>query len=172
MLKRVITKVKGVQNTYLKYRKTDIDPNGFLLEAGQGKNINGNMFAIARELCTNPAWKKFKVYWVVTEDTLQSAKDRFSFYSYNVEFVVRLSDEYAKLLATCKYLLTDNSFPPFFIKRNNQIYLNTWHGTPLKTLGKSDIKNAKSLANIQKNYLMADYALFPNLLTRNVFMKD
>ena len=50
MLKRVITKVKGVQNTYLKYRKTDIDPNGFLLEAGQGKNINGNMFAIAREL--------------------------------------------------------------------------------------------------------------------------
>ena len=38
MLKRVITKVKGVQNTYLKYRKTDIDPNGFLLEAGQGKN--------------------------------------------------------------------------------------------------------------------------------------
>ena len=123
MLKRVITKVKGVQNTYLKYRKTDIDPNGFLLEAGQGKNINGNMFAIARELCTNPAWKKIKVYWVVTEDTLQSAKDRFSFYSYNVEFVVRLSDEYAKLLATCKYLLTDNSFPPFFIKRNNSFML-------------------------------------------------
>ena len=48
MLKRVITKVKGVQNTYLKYRKTDIDPNGFLLEAGQGKNINGNFVLFLR----------------------------------------------------------------------------------------------------------------------------
>ena len=29
-----------------------------------------------------------------------------------------------------------------------------------------------SLANIQKNYLMSDYALFPNEFTYNVFMED
>ena len=34
------------QNPYLKYYKTEvIDEYSFLLEAGQGKNINGNMFA-------------------------------------------------------------------------------------------------------------------------------
>lgn len=172
MIKKIIAKFKSIQRFYIKSKKLEIDNQAFLLEAGQGKNINGNMFAIAKELSTNPLWKAFKIYWVVTEDTLVDAQKRFAFYGYDVHFVIRSSEEYAALLATCKYLVTDNSFPPYFHKRKEQIYLNTWHGTPLKTLGKSDIKNAKSLANIQKNYLMADYALFPNELTKNVFMKD
>lgn len=172
MIKKVIAKRKGNNLSYMSYRNLEIDEQAFVLEAGQGKNINGNMFAIARELNLNPKWKGFKIYWIVTEDTLEDAKKRFEFYGYSVQFLVRLSEEYAKALATAKYLVTDNSFPPYLLKREGQIYLNTWHGTPLKTLGKSDIKNAKSLANIQKNYLMADYALFPNELTKNVFMKD
>ena len=37
-------------------------------------------------------------------------------------------------LATSKNLINDTSFMPYFIKRDEQRYLNTWHGTPLKTL--------------------------------------
>lgn len=172
MFKKILKKKNDLSIAYMKQAKCPIDGSGFLLEAGQGKNINGNMFALAKELCTNPEWSEFTVYWVVTGDTLASAKSRFETYGYDVKLVDRQSKEYAQLLARVKYLATDNSFPPFFSKRPDQILLNTWHGTPLKTLGKSDIKNAKSLANIQKNYLMSDYALFPNMLTREVFMKD
>lgn len=172
MLKKILSKGDRVATAYLKNRGRSVDSSAFLLEAGQGKNINGNMFALARELCTNARWKGHKIYWVTVEDTLSSAKSRFAAYGYEVEFVDRCSIRYGELLASAKYLVTDNSFPPFFSKREEQVYLNTWHGTPLKTLGKSDIKNATSLANIQKNYLMADYALFPNELTRQVFMKD
>ena len=68
--------------------------------------------------------------------------------------------------------MTDNSFPTLYTKREGQIYFNTWHGTPLKYLGRSDIKNAVSLGNIQKNYFACDYALFPNDHTKDVFMKD
>lgn len=143
-----------------------------LLEAGQGKNLNGNMFAVLRELCTNPKWKKMKPVFIVTADNQEDAAKRFAFYGYQVRLVIRNSKEYGQILATAKYLLTDNSFPPYFCKRDDQVYMNTWHGTPLKTLGKSDINNAKSLANIQKNYLMSDFALFPNTFTENVFMKD
>ena len=168
--KKYLRKLKS--NSYLKYCNLPIKEKYILLEAGQGKNLNGNMFALIRELCENPAYSDYTVAFVVTDDTLESAKERFLFYGYTVELVIRDSEKYKEYLATCKTLCTDNSFPPYFLKRKEQVYLNTWHGTPLKTLGVSDLKNAKSLANIQKNYLMCDYALFPNEFCKDVFMDD
>lgn len=159
---------------YIKfYYSEDINPYSFLLEAGQGKNINGNMYAFLHEMRIHERWDAFSVYLVVCEDTIKAAKERVAFYGYkNVKFVIRESLEYKKLLASCKYLLTDNSFPPYYIKKDNQVVLNTWHGTPLKTLGRCDIENSSSIANVQKNFLMSDYVLFPNEYTMNVFMED
>lgn len=173
---KLVKKLKnqfGASTLYYKYRRNEaIQENMILLEAGQGKNKNGNMFSLVRELSTNSKWKNMEAVFVVTEKNQKEVEDFFNYYDLNVNFVIRNSKEYCRFLATAKYLVTDNSFPPFFYKRDKQIYLNTWHGTPLKNLGKSDIKNAKSLANIQKNYLMCDYALFPNEFTENVFRKD
>ena len=172
MLRRVKKYITGVSRYYLKSRTKAIEDHTILLEAGQGKNLNGNMFAIVRELNSNEAWKKMHAVFVVTKDTKEEAEKRFAAYNYKVTLVCRNTKEYAYYLACAKYLMTDNSFPPYFYKRDEQVYINTWHGTPLKTLGRSDIRNARSLANIQKNYLMCDYALFPNEFTRDVFMKD
>ena len=169
-IKKVLKKLKA--NAYQKYCKLPLDEKCILLEAGQGKNLNGNMLAMARELFENKAYVGYKVVYVVTEENLEEAKVRFAFYQYPLILTIRNSDEYKKYLACAKYLMTDNSFPPYFLKREQQVYMNTWHGTPLKTLGISDLKNAASLANIQKNYLMCDYALFPNTFTKDVFMKD
>ncbi|MEG1733293.1 MAG: CDP-glycerol glycerophosphotransferase family protein, partial [Longicatena sp.] len=149
-LKRILKKFK--KNLYLKEQATPVNEQLVLLEAGQGKNLNGNMFAIVREICTNKKWVDLKPIFVVSKNNEEDAKKRFAYYGYQVELVIRNSDQYKRYLATAKYLLTDNSFPPYFLKREEQVYLNTWHGTPLKTLGKSDLKNALSLANIQKNY--------------------
>lgn len=55
MLKRVITKVKGVQNTYLKYRKQILIQMAFYLKQGRGKismgiclRLPGNFVQILR----------------------------------------------------------------------------------------------------------------------------
>lgn len=161
-----------VSDSYIRYCKEPIKENYILLEAGQGKNINGNVFSLLRELCTNPQWKGFSLFFTVRPDKQKEAENRFAFYQFPVKTILHNSKEYCKLLATAKYLITDNSFPAYFNKRDGQIYLNTWHGTSFKTLGKSDIQNAKSLANIQKNYMMADYALFANRFAEKVFMED
>lgn len=172
MLKKVKGKIYSPSHFYTKFCKDALDEDLILLEAGQGKNINGNMFAMLCEICNNTLWKDLNPVFVVTKGKKSAARERFDLYGLHPRIVIRNSEGYCHVLATAKYLLTDNSFPPFFHKRDGQIYLNTWHGTPLKTLGKSDIYNAKSLANIQKNYLMSDYALFPNEFTRDIFMKD
>lgn len=177
MLKKFVKKFKklskNLKSYYIDFCSLPIDDKLVLLEGGQGTNINGNMFSMLNEINSNPRWKEYVTVFVVTQDTLDSAKARMQFYGFNnVILSVRDSKQYCKYLATAKYIMTDNSFPPYFNKREGQVFLNTWHGTPLKTLGKSDKSNLASLANIQKNYLMSDYALFPNEFTRDVFMND
>ena len=177
MVKKIIKRFKSFKNNcepaYIEYCKLPIDEKLVLLEGGQGSNINGNMFSMLKELKTNPRWKEYTCAFVVTEDTMEKAKKRMAFYGFkDVVLSVRNSKEYLKHLATAKYVMTDNSFPPYFNKRDEQIFFNTWHGTPLKTLGKANKSSLSSIGNVQKNYLMSDYALFPNEFTRNVFMDD
>lgn len=155
------------------YYNETLNEKAFLLEAGQGKNINGNIYAFLCELRVNKKWKDFSIYLVVTKDTLESAKSRVKFYGYDdINFIIRNSLKYKKALAKCKYLITDNSFPPYYIKKEGQVILNTWHGTPLKVLGRCDIVNSSSISNVQKNFAMSDYILFPNEYTKDVFMED
>ncbi len=177
MVKKYVGKLKKASQSskwhYLSYLDLPIDEKAVLLEGGQGSNINGNMFSMLKEICENPRWAEYIPVFVVTENTLEKAQSRMAFYGYKkVVLTIRDSKEYQKYLATAKYLLTDNTFPPYFNKRDEQIFLNTWHGTPLKTLGKANKESLASLGNVQKNYLMSDYALFPNEFTRNVFMTD
>lgn len=159
--------------SYTKHLTSPLLEDHILLEAGQGLNINGNMFALLRELKTNLKWKDMKCVFVVTEGTKETAPKRMAEYGFeDIIYVERLSKQYNRYLATCRVLATDNSFPPYFHKRDDQVYLSTWHGTPLKTLGTSEKSTRRSFANIQRNYLMADYALFPNDYTKDVFFDD
>ncbi len=177
MLKSKVNKLKRLKNNcepaYIEYCKLPIDEKLVLLEGGQGSNINGNMFSMLKELKTNPRWQEYTCAFVVTEDTIEKARKRMEFYGFkDVILSIRNSKAYLKHLATAKYVMTDNSFPPYFNKREEQVFFNTWHGTPLKTLGKANKSSLSSLGNVQKNYVMSDYALFPNEFTRNVFMDD
>ncbi len=159
---------------YVKQLRRPLWERTCLFEAGVGKNINGNMFALVKELCSNPAYRDFEPVFSVNKDMLPAAKERFSAYGLDrIRLVVLESDEYNECLARAKYLFNDNTFPAYFTKRPDQVYLNTWHGTPLKRLGMSDIENSlRSFANVQKNLLTADYDLFPNEYTKDVFMED
>ena len=172
--KRIKKRAKAPYNAYLKSRQLPLMENTCLLEAGQGKNVNGNMFALVRTLRSSGDFDDVKVALVTTKQTSEPAAQLLEHYKISdVELVIRNSARYKELLARAHYLFTDNSFPTYFMKRDEQVYLNTWHGTPLKHLGHSDLENAiASMANVQKNMLAADYVLFPNELTKHVFWDD
>ena len=70
-----------------------------------------------------------------------------------VKIVYQGSFKYWKILATAKYIFTDTSLPRAYIKKDGQIYTNTWHGTPLKKMGKYNISERHSMGNIQRNLL-------------------
>ncbi|MBO0515494.1 CDP-glycerol glycerophosphotransferase family protein [Streptomyces beijiangensis] len=51
------------------------------------------------------------------------------------EYVIEGSRAYWRAMARATYLINNSSFPGGFTKRPGQLYLQTHHGTPLKTMG-------------------------------------
>lgn len=148
--------------------------NTFLLEAYHAVSITGNVYALFTELVQNVQRSDTHFYWATTDlknPMIQKIQKAFP-NQQNIHFVKYESKKYFELLATCQYLINDTSFMPYFIKREEQTYINTWHGTPLKTLG-LDIKNANLSAhkNIQRNFLHTDYLIMPNRFTADRLIK-
>ena len=159
---------------YVKYyERLEIDEKIIFLEAQNGRNANGNIFYIAQELNNNEEYRKFDIY--VSIDSKVYKKTKISYKEKglnNIIFVKAKSKKYYELLATAKYLITDISFDPCYIKKEGQVILNTWHGTPLKTLGRKVNGEFHDLGNIQKNFIQADYLLYPNEYMMNHMIED
>lgn len=174
MAKYQVPKDESKDNkAYNKAINKPVDEKSFLLEAGQGKNVNGNVFALLRYIRSCSDFDDYRVMLSVVPEKQEEALTKLKKYCIgNVDFISFGSHAYRRALGTAKYLITDNSFPAYFYKRPEQVYLNTWHGTPLKALGRTDIDNAISIANVQANFAKADWLLHPNRFTKDIMMRD
>ena len=144
-----------------------------MLEPGRGEQTSGSMFALLKEIETNPEFEEFIPFFIVTDGSIADAERKIKHYGFKkVRTVKRMTDDYFRMLATCKYFFSDNTYPAEFCKKPDQILANTWHGTPLKKMGTANIDGGRGLGNVQRNYFMADYALHPNEFTRDVFLDD
>jgi len=83
--------------------------------------------------------------------------------------VLRGTQEYYEALARSKYLISNDDMQAPFRKRNGQVYLQTWHGTPLKRIG-FDISNPQFISGTAYfDHLANDVAQWDLLLSPNPF---
>lgn len=164
------TKLRFAYAWYYKHKK--VKPNIILFESFHGSTISDSPFYILKELLASEEKNKFTIYY----STLDAAHDKHNklFQEMNIpaKLVKINSYKYVRLLATAKYLINNSSFPVYFIRRQEQNYLQTWHGTPLKTLGKQMRLGIESMHNVQHNFLQANYMMHPNEFTKDVIMRD
>lgn len=172
-LKRFISQKKyNIMYYYRCYEKLKLDDNAILLCAQQGKNIDGNIFYILKEL-QKDKYKNYKIYVAVDKVHEKEFDKKFINYNFtNYELVNITSKKYFKILASAKYLFNDTSFLWYFVKKEGQVYFNTWHGTPFKTLGKSIKDDFHLIGNVQRNFLMSDYLLYPSEFMKDVMLDD
>ncbi len=153
---------------YAKYKNYEINPNAVLLSANSATIFNGNIYYMTQTLIeNNPDLDIYVVSNNIKRDFIISLKENIS-----PRFVKSHSEEHIRLLATAKYLISNTKLPTFFIKKQGQIYMNTWHGTPLKTLGKSMCNGKKDMALNQKEFFTADFLLYPNKFSMEKMMAD
>lgn len=151
----------------------EIDSEKVLVQSYDGTSISGNPFYILRELCLNPRYSRLQKYVVAAHASYNDIVACLEKCGLGDVRVVKIhTDEYCRLLASCKYLVNNATFAPYFIKQQGQVYLNTWHGTPLKHLGRRIVDSPEEIANTQRNFLMSDYLLAPNELTLDCFVDD
>jgi CDP-glycerol glycerophosphotransferase len=147
--------LKGDARYYVShYERIKIEPKTILFESFWGRKIGCNPYAVYRALMQTPEGASFKVFWVKDEG-VEAPKDVKA--NRNVSFVVHGSNAFAAALLRAKYLVCNSTFQPYFIRKPGQIYINTWHGLPLKHMGFDADPKLVASANVQRNFIQATH---------------
>ncbi|WP_334122924.1 CDP-glycerol glycerophosphotransferase family protein [Glutamicibacter sp.] len=147
----------------------ELDENLVLFESSHGKNVHCHPLAIYQAMRQDPRFAHFRYAWVYNESTeipAQLANDA------DVAIIKQHSDKYIKLLGTAKYLVNNATFPTYFARRDGQKVLNTWHGTPLKFMGKLVKDGVAEHRNVQRNFLQTTHMMVPNTHTLKTLSTD
>ncbi len=148
------------------YDKLPVSDDVIYVESMHGDGITGSPFYMLREIMNDSRFDRYKIYVSASQKYYNKVCGTLDACGMSrASVVIKNSKEYCRIIATAKYLLIDVSMPLYFIKKEGQIYLNTWHGTPLKALGRSVKDNPIGMGNVQRNFLMTDYLLCPNQYT-------
>src|SRR5215210_554539 len=116
-------------------RYAPIIKNQVLYESFSGNGMLDSPEAIFQELRNAPDMRHLSHVWALNDlDAYRSTVRKYDG-DPRVRFVAHGSARYYAALARSKYLINNATFPPEFGRREGQIYLNTWHGTPLKHMG-------------------------------------
>ena len=105
-----------------------VDPNVAVFSTMWGQLPRGNPLAIAEALATYaPA---IQPIWVIAPQHASAARQLGGF-----EFVEGGTKASQRLFQSAKFFVNDVNFPATWEKRDDQTYLQTQHGTPLKFIG-------------------------------------
>lgn len=110
--------------------------NIIVFESFFGKQFSDNPKAIYDYLINSSDYDGYRLIW--------SVKYSFEkeFIKHDCEYVTRGSLRWIILMARAKYWINNTRQPSWIVKNKHTIYLQTWHGTPLKKLG-MDIENVR-----------------------------
>lgn len=154
--------MKTRASLYAEYYNTcPVEDKTVLYEAFYGRGMLCNVNGIFRAFMKRKDFSEYTHIWVIEDFESNAAILKEYENMPNVRFVEFLSDDYFKCLASVKYLINNVMFPAYFVKKDEQVYINTWHGIPLKTLGYDQVDGNIATGNTIRNFLNTDYLVSP-----------
>lgn len=139
-----------------------VDDSIIFFESFRGGSASDSPMAIYRKVSY-----KCKVVWVLNDHETTRPFDNDDLSS--VVFVSYKSFKYWFYLARARILISNCILPFSFVKKDSQLYFQTWHGTTIKKLGLDigvDNKKTQDLRIIHKVFSMegkrADFFLSPS----------
>jgi CDP-glycerol glycerophosphotransferase len=79
------------------------------------------------------------------------------------------TEDYFEALARCRHVISNDDLPQEYRKREGQVYLQTWHGTPLKRIGFDIDRPQFASGSAYFDRLADDVAKWDLLLSQNAF---
>lgn len=153
------------------YYNEPVNDDIVYVESRNGKDFTGNMFRIVEELSTGK-YGNFKIYVFANDNVKVKITEFQRNYNLNIHKIITDENKACEILQKAKYIFTDSGINRKFIKKPNQIFLNTWHGTPLKLMGFDNTSEQSSIGFIQRTLFFSDYLLYPNEYTKNKLLNS
>ena len=158
-------------NNYKKYLKNPINSQMILFEAFNGRNYTCSPKAIYEKMITLKEFQNYEMVWAFKEPNKHNVMP-FK----NLKVIETNSPEYYKICSEAKYWIVNSIMPEEIIKKEGQIYVQCWHGTPLKKL-RYDINATGAVLNTieeirKRNDIDAkrfDYFISPSKYCTKVF---
>ena len=142
IFRNIIRKMLYIKNKikYLRYYyKYKVDDKLILFEVYNGRNYACCPKAIYEYMIKNKKYKDYKFIWAFKNPEKYDLGKQ-------TKIVKTNSKEYFKYLSSSKYWIVNSLVDVAIKKKKNQIYLQCWHGTPLKKL-RYDIEVKGSVLN-------------------------
>jgi CDP-glycerol glycerophosphotransferase len=114
------------RRAYAALRRLPVDPHKVVFEANLGTIYGDSPKYVYEEM--RRSWPSMRATWVLPEGHPAPHE--------GVEVVQRGTTAYLRALATAGYWVDNQTFPHYVRKRPGQRYLQTWHGIPLKKMGR------------------------------------
>jgi len=146
------------------------DKHLIIFESFLGKQYSDSPRAIYEYMVVN--YPDYKMYWSADRRNIRQ------FNQNDVQVVRRFSIKWLFLMNRAKYWVTNSRLPLWIPKPKKTIYLQTWHGTPLKRLAAdmdevhmpgTDTEQYKR--NFTKEAQKWDYLISPNAYSSEIFKR-
>lgn len=127
------------------------DNKTILFISYHGRGYSCNPKYIHQELLQDERFKDFNFIWAL-KDTSQEIE--------GARVIKYRSLEYFYYLAKSKIWISNCKLPSYCLKKKKQIYIQTWHGTPLKRLAHDiDVKESQTFyrSKMSKNEMVKSY---------------
>lgn len=147
-----------------------VDNRTILFSTFDGKSYADSPKAIYNYMKNNKEYSDYKFIWVFKEPE----NYKFLEQNINTKIVKKGTKEHEKSLAKAKYWIVNHRAADHIYPKKNQVYLQCWHGTPLKKLGcdldKTD--NALNTTNELKNKYRTEAKKFTYMVSPSKFATE
>lgn len=104
-----------------------------LFQCFGGRQFGCSPRAIYERMLEDPRFDDFNLIWAVKESELEKFADEPLLQ--RAQFVKVGTDEYLETCARAKYWIFNTRVAEYITPKTDQVYVQCWHGTPLKRLG-------------------------------------
>lgn len=146
-----------------------------IFESGMFRNYTGNPRYIYEELVRQGLDQKYQCIWVLRKNSHVMECDIPG----NRRIIRYKTSKFFYFVRSAHFIVSDNRLPRYVFMNKKKIYIQTWHGTPLKKLaldmdnldmgGSTNIK--KYHRNIRKNSATWDYLITQNRFSTDIFRR-
>ena len=137
IIKQIIVSVIEYIYRYI-FKYIPIDDKLVIFISFHGRGYSDNPRAIYEEMIKDEYFKDYKFIWFIKNHKNKNIDIP------KAKIVEYCSIPYFYYMSKAKYWVINCKMPTYFSKKKNQVYLQTWHGTPLKRLG-HDIEMAEDM---------------------------